>query len=340
MTRRLPKFALALASGLLALAAAEFGLRLSYATLPSHAALEGSEWSVGQLAQEHHPAFDLGTLSGRCAEDLGIARSVDLRSQHGQPEGTSVELWTLGDSVVAGAEVARQEAFPVLLGDGLARGGERSVQVNNLAIPGSSLCGRARQLAALAAEPERPDLLLVVVGSDDMDDYRMFAYQDRLVVPADPATIGNSGLAALVSHSYLANLAWYGWAQRRYETSRRLAHGDCVDWARRVFDQLHSLGLAADLPLQVVLLPAPGLAHCTPAPAGDDMCSTLSDGQAILAEALVASELIHHDLSDIWPTAAVREPPGQGMVQVHPDPQGHARIADRVLPILERELDQ
>ena len=111
-----------------------------------------------------------------------------------------------------------------------------------------------------------------------------------------------------------------------------------MGWARRVFDQLDGLTQAAELPLVVALLPAPGLAHCTPTASGDDMCSTLSAGHDILAEALASSELPHLDLSDIWPAATEGRPSGQGVVQVHPDPQGHERIAERLLPILEQTL--
>ncbi|MFH8660732.1 SGNH/GDSL hydrolase family protein [Streptomyces afghaniensis] len=85
------------------------------------------------------------------------------------PTEAPLRLTMLGDSTAAGQGVHRAGQTPgALLASGLAALAERPVELRTVATPGARSDDLDRQVALVLADPEAPDICVIMVGANDV----------------------------------------------------------------------------------------------------------------------------------------------------------------------------
>ncbi len=321
MLRQLPLTVLGLAGGLFL---GEGALRAHYPALPSVAALHDSDYEVHR--------FDSGGGDYACSTDLAPAGTRDLLVGSGDE---TRELWIVGDSVAYGQGVSAEQVYGVQLAERLADSHGVSVVVRNFGMPGAGACGVLSRLEQQLDAGARPDLVLLGLFADDLEDRALVSVQGRPV--AFPDRVDDAWTRALVSQSYFANLAWFSGVMGEVEVHHRFiepaARADFQIRMRTLVDRIEDAGGAT-----VVSLTEPvGILRCVVPPEPGSRCDWMPDDLDLMADLLVAAEVPAVDLRGLWnadPRLMIHhERPAA--LPIHPNALGHARMAEALWPALD-----
>ncbi len=330
------RLVLVFAGLVLGLACGEAALRASYATLPSLAAGKqaGFAVSVFEALERQQPRED---GAGRCHHVQASGASPSLRlTRVGQ--GPELELWFAGDSVTEAFGVTPSQGFARRLADVVAAQLEVTVVLRNLAFSAAGYCG-ALNAVHQELTVSRPDLVVVVVTGDDLEDRAMVRVSDGVI--AFPSTIEGRVLRFAARRSYLVNLAWFTRLRRVEKSPRRfVGHGGQHDFveAQRQLDV--AVERAGGRTLRVVL-PAPGQAFCRPSKRATARCNWMASDLDLMANLLIDAGADVADLRGVWD--GEEEPPcipseadaaRQGTLAIHPHAEGHAAVANALAPAL------
>lgn len=330
-----------------ALCLSEGLLRLRYPTLPSLAPLEEAELQVRAFDWSDYPPMkDRRDTSTTCREQSYLVPKGEIQERrYGSGEGAALKLWVAGDSVTMGYGVPPERAFGALLGQRLAEASGLPVVVRNLGINGAGFCAILRRLNENARANGAPDVVVLTLFADDLEDRALVGVSTRLV--ALPDRVEGPVARALVSESYLANLLWYGLLAQRMEASeaRRFIDpgGQALfkDSIRYAHQRLEADGAAV---VTALLAPA-GLHLCEESPPEGSRCAWLGPDMDLMAEMLRAEGVSFVDLRHLWegkPTMVLPrelERMQQGLeLGIHPDEAGHQVLADALWPAVEGAL--
>jgi lysophospholipase L1-like esterase len=336
-SRLLPRLLLALAGCALALAAVELTLRLRYDALPSLAAVSDGEQLPRELAAPAPGAFR-GLRMPLCRDGVGFEpRPPAWTARVGEGGGEPIALWAAGDSVNLGFGVRPEQSYAQLLARRLAEHSGRPVQLRNISVNGGSFCQYLRELNGHLAL-ERPDLVMVSVFADDLADRALYLVDG--VVVAHPSQAALPLTRALVARSYLANLLWITWRSRWGGAEPRFVSPGDQAWFGEAFAALDQRLQQAGVPLVLVQLAPVGSPLCQH-PSPPEGCAALEADARLMASLLREHGLRPLDLSGFW-----EERPGRtlelereelelrGALPIHPDPRGHAELAEALWPSL------
>jgi|GEM_PF-2202182 len=358
MSSLVAKGALALASTLAALAAAEVVLRAAYPSLPSLAALEDSELQVGRFPSGCPLHGEMPGESVRhwvqhlAAGELKPQR--ESRREQGCSEPTYLERGKLdsfhldgalrvavaGDSVVAGVGAASNDGVVDQLERVLAAHLARPVDALNLGFQGVGYC--AVSPWATYALDQDLDALVVVYFGDDLEDRAMFTLDGSVV--AFPDRIDRDLPRILASTSNVANAIWFAEARRMGHGPRRFVDEGgrkaFVATVRGVVDAAD----ARNVPLLIALLPPTGMWECDEDPEPMSRCDWIPQDVDLMADLLENEGLPFLDLRKLWAgrgdmlwDTEQRQLEPDDMV-VHPSVEGHLHLAlallDGLAPLL------
>jgi hypothetical protein len=216
---------------------------------------------------------------------------------------------------------------------------------------GKNAAGFAENLAVLEAQAEAEwDLVVFQIFGDDAERLP-FREVDGVLV-AYPSAVGSPPLRWLLEHSHGLNLLWWKMAAAKWSKGGSDTAGAYVDTPVEVFERL-AMGLGSLLEqvesqggtLLVFLLPPAGSPRCEtlrPASRAEAECAWLLRELESIHEALVSQGVRVDDLRSVYDVggpyaqpeevAAARE---RQRVAPHPNGEGHARIAQRLLAGLQ-----
>ncbi len=274
----------------LALAAVEGGLRLLHDNLPSTAALIPN----GMEVKGSRGAFLVGSSQEAplCGRVVIVDRAGGFRvSRHGPAHGRRLRLWVVGDSVTAGMGVSRRDSYPRVLARSLAARLGQQVELTVIASPGGDYCTSLVRLHS-ALDRDRPDLVLWQLFADDLVRWPALKTERGLVRPPEYAE--HPWIRALVSRSYLANLAWF--ALSPPPPLSRAARPQFVAGARALERRVRAAGAA----LVVQLLSPTGMPHCLDDPPPETTCAWMRRDMATMKRWLTAAGLPPIDHRTFW----------------------------------------
>ena len=344
--------------------AVEFGLRQVYPTLPSIAALQGSDFRLEQLVDlADDPDLDLchevRTFLSHRSRWLspGAASGVHFAAlQHVSMDGDGVvrsfgsqganhprQLWLAGDSLAYGLGVNPEESFGSHLAGRVTRHTGGQVQLRNLAVPGAGYCTVVQRVAA-ALQQHDPDVVLLVLSADDLEERLMLQVNGQLVAPPDLAT--NRVVRWMVNRSWFANLLWF-----RLAALSELANGersrfvgaatkDGFQTAMKVLNQRVS---SRGGRLAVAIVEPPGMPLCRGA-LSKSRCGWLYEDISTMSALLTEVGIQHQKIEGIWSGSLSDIVPKehalakQGMLAMHPSATGHQIIAEALWPVVEQSL--
>ncbi len=341
-TRWAARLGLTLGAVLLGLVLVEAGLRLRYPTLPSLAALEDVELGATTGPRpEDGPGFGGAEL---CWDQSGFRpRPSAWEGRLGPDVGAPVELWAVGDSVIQGQGVQPAQSYPWLLGERLAAELGRPVELRNVSVNGGHFCQYLRELHGQLSLGQ-PDLVVVGVFSDDLRDRVFFLLGGSLV--AFPAQIEGALGRALAGRSYLANLLWLQWRGRVAAQDEVPPDARALLLFRESFAALQGRLEEQGVPVLTLLLDPAGLSLCAEQPTLEDCAKAAQDG-ARIAGLLDEAGVPFVDLRGFFverPDRLLeqerRDLERRGVLPVHPDPRGHADLAEALWPSLRSAADE
>ena len=257
-------------------------------------------------------------------------------------EGEPFRLLAIGDSVTLGVGVAPHQGYPWRMAEAIA-GQTREVSVANA---GKNAAGFAENLAVLEAQAEGGwDLVVFQIFGDDAERLPFREVEGALV--AYPSAVESPPLRWLLEHSHGVNLLWWKMATAQWSKGGSDS-GAYVDTPVEVFERLAvRLGsLVAQVEsrggrLLIFLLPPADSPRCEalrPASRAEAECAWLLRELGSIFEALVSQGVAVDDLRSVYDVggpyaqpeevAAARE---RQRVAPHPNSEGHARIAQRLL---------
>lgn len=243
-------------------------------------------------------------------------------------------LGVFGDSVAAGVRLddPPNTRFGALLARDLGTLTDQWVELND-ARPGASWCSTVGT-AADRIRDKSVDLALVAFFADDLSVHDQLTVNGQLVVFPDRAP---PLLRPLVTASWAANFVWAGWAARVGLADRRfVSRRDQAAFVGAV-SGLASVAVANEVPLLFVVLPPIDAGKCDSA-ASQSMCDWLPRDYELVRFLLGQAKVVSVDLTDVYAGDDVRVPEERdfpvGGMAVHPNARGHARIAERLGPVL------
>ena len=331
----LPRAALLLTATALALAGLEGALRLTYLDLPSHAALAGTRYRIGKATRSQY-AVTSRNEAPLCGRVTYLEQGSQFRVQRfGQAGSRPVSLWTVGDSITAGMGVGPRRDYSTHLARALARRLGARVELTIIGSPGGDYCTSLVRLNA-ALDRERPDVVLLQLFADDLVRWPVLTLNRGLIKPAEYAS---PGVRALVSRSYLANLAWFALSPPSplARAARPQFQAGVAAAARRV--------RAAGGALVVQVLGPSGMPRCPPRSPPDAPCSWMAQDMASMTRWLASAGLPLVDHRRFWHgkpdvmLARERVSLRGGGMPIHPNAAGHRLLAEALLPHVVRALE-
>lgn len=338
---------LALVSTLLTLFLGEMIVRQIYPELPSLAPLEASDMKVKYFQWSDYPPMkDRRDLSATCRESSYlIKKDGTSEKRYGPEEGQALKLWVAGDSVTMGFGVEAGSDYGNLLGKRLVEATGLPVIVRNLGINGAGFCGVLKRLNENVGVDGAPDIVVIGLFADDLEERALVSAQEKLV--AFPDRVENPLGRLLVSQSYMANLGWYAFmAQRSQQTDTKryidekgqALFKDSMSHMAQLLDKNRTAMITA------LLAPA-GLHLCAEDPEENSRCRWLGPDLDLMANLLDELKIPTVNLKDVWkdkPTMVISEEldrMNRGLeLGVHPDERGHAVLADALWPAVEAAL--
>jgi lysophospholipase L1-like esterase len=344
--------------------AVEFGLRQVYATLPSIAALQGSDFRLERLVDlAEDPDLSLchevrtflshrsrwispGAASGvhfAALEHVSMDGDGAVRFVGSRGGNTARRVWIAGDSLAYGLGVRPEESFGVRLAGQVTLQTGGQVELRNLSVPGAGYCTVVQRVAtALKTHP--PDVVLLVLSADDLEERLMLQVNGKLVAPPDLA----SGRLTrwMVNRSWFANLLWFrvsALSELSQGERRRFVGSATKDSFRSAVSGLNERIAAGGGRLVVAIVEPPGMPLCRGALA-QDRCGWLKDDMATMAGLLSEAGIEHSTIAGIWSGRLDDIVPRehalarQGVLAMHPSAAGHQTIADAIWPVLKSAL--
>ena len=92
---------------------------------------------------------------------------VLLCSQHASGKGSPKKILFLGDSLTAGYNIAKAEAFPSLIGKSLEKLGYKNVETVNAGISGSTTASGTSRIRWHLRSKIKPSIVVVALGAND-----------------------------------------------------------------------------------------------------------------------------------------------------------------------------
>ena len=315
-------------------------------------------WSLGVRLGG---ALALLLFLGEAAARLGFSGLPSLSPMEGAPatgpgepawtaslgEGEAFRLLAIGDSVTLGVGVETRESYPWRMAEAIAAD-SREVEVANA---GKNAAGFAENLAVLEAQADAGwDLVVFQIFGDDAERLPFRDVGGALV--AYPSAVESPWLRWLLEHSHGVNLLWWKMASAASSEGGSDTAGAYADTPLEVFEalamRLVSLGERVEAQggaFLVFLLPPAGSPGCEghrPASRAEAECGWLLRELGRSHEALVAQEISVVDLRGVYDEGGPYAQPGEvaaarerQRVAPHPNAEGQARIAERLLAALQ-----
>jgi len=325
------RLALAAASLGIATAIAEAGLRGSYPTLPSLAALHDRPDLMQPFLVE---AGQRRRDDRVCDQVVREPRGRDVSYGSAEPVRT---LWFVGDSMTSGMGVEPGQEWPAQLAQRLQDRTQGQVVVRNLALPGVGYCEVLRR-AHSELQFGRPDLVFIALFADDLESRALLARDGRLV--GLPHTIESDALRWAARRSYAVNLGWFAMAGRPEGPVRFIDGPGRAAFQRNVAaltDKVRALGAEP----VVVLMEPVGAASCADALAADPThrCGWMADDLSLMATLLDEVGVEAIDTRGLWSSQSIQPSPSErdAAMAIHPDGAGHAAFAEHLLDRLGPE---
>ncbi len=359
--RRSTRLILAIVSTVVAVVAVEVGLRNLYRSLPSINSLQGSDFRLEWLV-DHADDPDLSLcheirsfLSHRSRwTGPGTGNNVHFNQLHSvdtaadgavEKYGSGSQgrtVWLAGDSLAYGLGVQPHETFGAHLGRSVATNTGGAAFVRNLAVPGAGYCTVAQRVIG-ALQKRMPDVVMLVLSADDLEDRLMLAVDGRLVAPPDLAE--SRVTRWWVQRSWLANLAWFRWMSwtQAHSSGRRFIGAETRSGFRRAMMGLKQRIEGRGGRLVVAIVEPPGMPLCS-GPTNLERCGWLRDDMATMSELLTAAEVQHSVVQDLWSgqlediVEQERTIASKGVLAMHPSATGHERIGEALWPLLSEAL--
>jgi hypothetical protein len=347
-----------LLSTMIGLVCVELGLRNVYRTLPSISALDGSEfrleWLVdlsddpdGSLCHEVESFLSHRSRWTGPDTDTEVYFSelhrVNMASEgevtkfgSGETERT---LWIGGDSLAYGLGVESQQSLGAHLSRSMASETGGSVYMRNLAVPGAGFCTVVQRVAG-ALHRQVPDIVMVVLSADDLDERLMLSVNGRLVAPPD---LAESEVARrMVRRSWLANLVWFrwvSWSEAVGSKERRFIGEDTQKGFREAMAVLKKRVEGRGGRMVAAIVEPPGMPLCR-GTTQEERCRWLRSDMQTMSGLLTEAGVQHKVVSGIWPGSlqdivsrehAIAK---RGLLAMHPSAEGHERISKALWPLL------
>ena len=337
----------------------EWGLRFVYPYLPSVSALHGSDFRLERLVDlAKDPDLSVchevrtflshrsrwvgpGAASGvHFAELGGVDTSGDgsvVRFGSGEANRT---LWVAGDSLAYGLGVAADQSMGAALSRSMTTQTGGGVNLRNLSVPGAGYCTVAQRVAG-ALERNQPDLVLLVLSADDLEERLMLSVNGQLVAPPDLAS--DRFTRWMVNRSWFANLLWFrltAWMESISDKGKRFVGRDTRDGFRHAMATLKSRIESRGGKMAAVIVEPPGMPLCSGS-LMQQRCDWLKQDMVTMAELLNDAKVEHRVVSGLWSNSMehiIRREHGiaqQGMLAMHPSAEGHERIATFIWPFLK-----
>lgn len=320
------RLVLVLAGVLLGLLGAEGILRWLYVELPSLDALRRSPYaSTPFLAGTSH-AIDAS---------IDCEGFIVPRENRNAILGTgehSMSLWAVGDSMTWGMGVAAADSYVHQLARRLASERQAQVTVRNLAMPGAGFCQIVRQLNT-GLQDGMPDVVLMGLFADDLEHRAWVAVDGETI--GIPSQITHPTLRWWARRSHVVNLVWFAIAPRTAGARRfvdEASQAAIVTHLRTLKERFEQNGTH----FVVALLAPVGFADCPPDAPADDRCGWMTDDLVLLRQLLDTADIDAIDLRTLWqPGEEAVLPQERNMpLPIHPNADGHTRIADAIWPHL------
>lgn len=288
----------------------EVGLRIFYPTLPS---LEG----LGELV----PVATFSAKPAQCNQPWPSPR----------PRGKSV--WIVGDSVVRGKGVLSGESVADAIG-------QQYADTTVLARDGADLCWEIEMLQQ-HMNVATPRAVVWEIFADDLVPYLVYNKNGKSVIFPDREP--SPTLRALISNSYFANLLYFLY-HRQVRTTSRMVSTDRQARFQQQLSAFRSRMEEARVPVIPFLLEPAGIGRCPEQAPPDSPCTWMPEDLDLLSQLLTKASLPPLDLRGIWkdqPPQCIAEEVGAippAAVPIHPNAEGHRRIAEVLLPILNERI--
>ena len=350
-----------IASTALGVIAVEWGLRWVYPYLPSISALQGSDFRLERLVDlAEDPDLSLchevrtflshrsrwvgpGAASGvHFAELSSVDTSGDGSVRRFGSGGGGRTLWIAGDSLAYGLGVEANETLGAHLSQSITRQTGGGVETRQLAVPGAGYCTVVQRVAG-AMVRHTPDIVLLVLSADDLEERLMLSVRGQLVAPPDLA----SGRVTryLVQRSWFANLLWFrvtAWRESNQE-DQRFVGAETQDAFRTAMAELNRRVSDAGGRLVVSIVEPPGMPHCSGS-LMQERCEWLKSDMGTMSRLLSEARVTHQTVEGIWGAGfdsivpREREIARRGMLAMHPSAEGHAKLAEEIWPFLASSM--
>ena len=268
---------------------------------------------------------------------------IEARARHFSQVPTRLKgafnLAVVGDSVVEGVGAPPDQGVADLLGRRLGQTTGLNVRVIRRGRSGANLQQKV-ELSRDIVKNRVADLVVVVLFSDDLNFGRMVARRGEVIDLLDkrPSWL----MRTLVSRSYLVNALWMVWRATVHQTRTQfLTHQERAHMVS-MMGELGQQARAANIPLVLSILPASGMALCPPRPEPGSGCNVALLTMDTMAEILREANQAFVDLRFIWADGRPRIPQielddmhsGKLGIAVHPNAEGHAMVAEALLPVV------
>ena len=335
----------------------EWGLRWVYPYLPSISALQGSDFRLERLVDlAEDPDLSLchevrtflshrsrwagpGAASGVHFAELGaVDTSGDGSVRRFGSGGDGRKFWIAGDSLAYGLGVEANQTLGAHLSQSITRHTGGGVETRQLAVPGAGYCTVVQRVAG-ALSRNTPDVVLLVLSADDLEERLMLSVQGQLVAPPDLA----SGRITryLVQRSWFANLLWFrltAWRESNQQ-QKRFVGQETQDDFRTAMGELNQRVTAGGGRLMVSIVEPPGMPHCSGS-LMQERCEWLKADMATMATLLGEAGGTHTTIQGIWGQGMDHIVPRErgiaqrGMLAMHPSAEGHHQLAQEIWPFM------
>jgi len=337
----------------------EWGLRSIYPQLPSISALEGSDFRLerlvdlaenpdGSLCHEvrtflsHRSRWGTpGAASGvHFSELANVTTAGDGQVVRYGSGAADRRLWIAGDSLAYGLGVDANKTLGAVLSVEVTKHTGGAVDTRNLAVPGAGYCTVSQRVAG-ALTTKVPDLVLLVLSADDLEERLMLVVDGALVAPPDLAS--GRLVRWFVGRSWFANLLWFRVTAMREATEdgpKRFVGAATKSGFKRAMGRLKTRIEAKGGVMVVAIVEPPGMPLCS----GSLMqarCEWLKEDMRTMADLLKQADVTHMTASGIWSGRLSDIVPREhsiakrGMLAMHPSAVGHQRISDAIWPMLK-----